>query len=108
MLLADFYTKPLQGKQFRIFRNLILNLGEKYTSNHELAEKIEKMKTTHIHPNKIKECRTKCELQECVENKVTRTYKNVLLSGIKNVGDNKVTSVLKTSRYGPSKGPKKT
>ena len=85
MLLADFYTKPLQGKQFRIFHNLILNLGDNYTSNHELAEKIKKMKTSHIQPDKITKCKTKkCELQECVENKVMRTYKNVLLSGIKN------------------------
>eukprot|EP00957_Ditylum_brightwellii_P121858 9292618-Ditylum_brightwellii.AAC.1 len=26
--MADFYTKPLQGKLFRIFRNRILNLEE--------------------------------------------------------------------------------
>eukprot|EP00957_Ditylum_brightwellii_P077231 5868909-Ditylum_brightwellii.AAC.1 len=27
-MVADFYTKPLQGKLFRIFRNRILNLEE--------------------------------------------------------------------------------
>ena len=107
MLLADFYTKPLQGKQFRIFRNLILNLGDNYTSNHKLAEKIKKMKTSHIQPDKIIKCKTKFELQECVENKVMCTYKNVLLSRIKNGGINKVTSVLKTSKCRPYKGRKK-
>eukprot|EP00957_Ditylum_brightwellii_P063255 4800967-Ditylum_brightwellii.AAC.1 len=28
LMVADFYTKPLQGKLFRIFRNRILNLEE--------------------------------------------------------------------------------
>ena len=26
MMLADYYTKPLQGKMFRIFRDMILNI----------------------------------------------------------------------------------
>eukprot|EP00957_Ditylum_brightwellii_P062922 4774542-Ditylum_brightwellii.AAC.1 len=26
LMVADFYTKPLQGKLFRVFRNRILNL----------------------------------------------------------------------------------
>ena len=38
MLIADFYTKPLQGKQFRIFRKLILNLDDDVSHNHMLAE----------------------------------------------------------------------
>ena len=29
MLLADFYTKPLQGSLFKIFRNMILNINDK-------------------------------------------------------------------------------
>eukprot|EP00957_Ditylum_brightwellii_P081428 6193580-Ditylum_brightwellii.AAC.1 len=28
LMVANFYTKPLQGKLFRIFRNRILNLEE--------------------------------------------------------------------------------
>ena len=28
MMLADFYTKPLQGKLFRLFRNLFLNIED--------------------------------------------------------------------------------
>ena len=39
MLIADFYTKPLQGKQFCIFRNLILNLYEPLCNNHTKAKK---------------------------------------------------------------------
>ena len=38
-----------------------------------------------------------------VENKVMRTYKNVLLSGIKKVGTNKVTCVLKSPKCRPCK-----
>ena len=33
MLIADFYTKPLQGRQFTLFRNIILNLGDEQTTN---------------------------------------------------------------------------
>ena len=33
MMIADFYTKPLQGKLFRLFRNLILNLREEDIRN---------------------------------------------------------------------------
>ena len=28
MLIGDFYSKPLQGMQFRVFRNATLNLDE--------------------------------------------------------------------------------
>ena len=38
MLIADFYTKPLQGKQFCIFRNLILNLDEKQVTEFSKSE----------------------------------------------------------------------
>ena len=32
-MIAYFYTKPLQGKMFRLFRNLILNLREEDIRN---------------------------------------------------------------------------
>ena len=37
MLIADFYTKPLQGRLFRLFRNLILNIDDGLTENFEKA-----------------------------------------------------------------------
>ena len=40
MLIADFYTKPLQGKLFRIFRNLILNLNDKDSLNISRTEQL--------------------------------------------------------------------
>ena len=33
MMIADFYTKSLQGKLFRIFRNLIMNIGDEDITN---------------------------------------------------------------------------
>ena len=42
MMIADFYTKPLQGKMIRLFQNLILNLCEEDIRNTTLAEKLTK------------------------------------------------------------------
>ena len=80
LLLADFFTKPLQGKQFRLFHNAILNILEPVSnlSNKATAEVLIILKQ---HPNKI------VVLQECVRQ-----------NGIKNVS-NKLNS---------SKEPKRT
>ena len=43
MMIADFYTKPLQGKLFRLFRNLILNLREEDIRNKTFSENLTKM-----------------------------------------------------------------
>ena len=43
MMIASFYTKLLQGKLFRLFRNLILNLHERDISNITSSEKLTKM-----------------------------------------------------------------
>ena len=43
MTIADFYTKPLQGKLFRFFQNLILNLREEDIRNTTLLEKLTQM-----------------------------------------------------------------
>ena len=40
MMISYFYTKPLQGKFFRLFRNLILNLREEDIRNITLSEKL--------------------------------------------------------------------
>ena len=45
MMIADIYTKPLQGKLFRLFQNLILNLREEYIQNITLSEKLTQMET---------------------------------------------------------------
>ena len=45
MTIAYFYTKPLQGKLFRLFRNFILNLREEAIRNITLPEKLTKMET---------------------------------------------------------------
>ena len=67
LLLADFFTKPLQGKQFRIFRNAILNIQEPLSNlNGEAIAK--ESKPSKQHPNKV------VVSQECVRQ-----------NGIKNV-----------------------
>ena len=113
MLIADFYTKPLQGKQFRIFRNLLLNLQEPTCVNYTKAKELEqKQPIQHILTSK-KKCENYVKLQECVENKMKRTYKDSVCSGLqvttkaKNIqkptkyirSKLNVTGVLKPSKY---------
>ena len=43
ILIADFYTKPLQGKKFCIFRNLLLHLNEPVCDNYSTAQNREKI-----------------------------------------------------------------
>ena len=110
MLIADFYTKPLQGKQFRIFRNLILNLDKPLTTNHVSAVSKEKVKPTCPSSSKIKKCGTKVKLQECVEQNIKRTYKDVLCCGTKgDVSDtsSKVTGLLQPCLKWPRKFKRK-
>ena len=40
IIVSDFYTKPLQGKLFRLFRNMILNLNDEYAQNIIFVEKL--------------------------------------------------------------------
>ena len=58
MLIADFYTKPLQIKFFRLFRNLILNIEDSPTSNFQAA--LTKLKQepslSHIKRTTLKAC----------------------------------------------------
>ena len=39
MMISDLYKKPLQGKLFRLFRNLIINFHEEKIRNITLSEK---------------------------------------------------------------------
>ena len=68
MMIADFYTKPLQVKLFRLFQNLILNLLEEDIRNINILEKLTQMET------KTEEADCAIEVEsahECVgENKV--------------------------------------
>ena len=45
MMIVDLYMKPLQGKLFRLFRNLILNLHEEDIRNITLSEKLTQIET---------------------------------------------------------------
>ena len=44
-MIADFHTKPLQGKLFRLLQNLILKLREEDIRNITLLEKLTKTET---------------------------------------------------------------
>ena len=83
MLIADFYTKPLQGKQLRLFKNLSLNLEENMSTNHMKATQAQNIKPVSSNPNMIKKCGTMTKLQECVSTNNKRTYKDVLCGRIK-------------------------
>ena len=66
MTIADFYTKPLQAKLFRLFRDLILNLREEDMRNITISEKLTKMLTKMEDAN----CTIAVEsVQECVGEK---------------------------------------
>ena len=78
MLIADFYTKPLQGKKFRIFRNLILNLREDQTKEFSKSEQKESIRTSKPDTNKTMKGVSKVCTQECVEQNINRTYRDVL------------------------------
>ena len=60
-LIADFYTKPLQGKLFRLFRSLILNLDDKTALSMSASEQNLTNKPVSVTMNHTP------RLQECVE-----------------------------------------
>ena len=67
IMIADFYTKPLQSKIFRLFRNMILNLHEDDIQNITLSYKLTQMKTRTEDVNRAIAVES---AQECVgENK---------------------------------------
>ena len=63
MIIADFYTKPVQGKMFRLFQNMILNPNDKYTQNNIRVDKLTLMEY-YKSDDRDKNFRF---LQECVE-----------------------------------------
>ena len=63
MKIADIYTKLLQGKSFKLFWNLILNLGEEYIINMENLEKLTKTENKTESADCVKLAES---LQECV------------------------------------------
>ena len=76
MLIADFYTKPLQGQLFRLFRSLILNLDDKVALSMSAKEK------NLIIPGRTETISRRVQ-QECVKENVgintnaQRTYADV-------------------------------
>ena len=54
MIIADLYTKRLQGKLFRLLRNLILNLCEEGIISMTFLEKLTKMEENTEDANHVK------------------------------------------------------
>ena len=77
-MIADLYMKPLQGRLFRLFRNLIFNLREEDISNMENLEELTKMENKIGSIDRVQLVESD---QECV------------------VGNNKVR-ILSTGKYG--------
>ena len=67
IIVSDFYTKPLQGKLFRLFRNMILNLNDEYAQNIIFVEKLSIMQDHNRSNDRDK---YESPLQECVEKTV--------------------------------------
>ena len=54
MLIADFYTKPLQGKLFRIFQDIMLNIEDTTITDYvEKGSKINDKSPSRIRPHHI-------------------------------------------------------
>ena len=90
MLIADFYSKPLQGKLFQIFRDIILNIGDTTIEDYlEKAsrEKYGAIKEVSVLPIIIKQATP----QECVEQNVKLT--KISRSGIEDSGKGKIEKV---------------
>ena len=67
MLIRDFYPKLLQGKQFRIFRNVTLNLDELEVNDFINKSNILKYQSNISNSNlDTTKSTTKYGLQECV------------------------------------------
>ena len=82
LLIADFYTKPLQGGLFRQFRNFILNIDEPQFSEFNYFKTPKDVKPMPDHNT------SKSSSQECV-GKHDRLDQNVSKS--KNLNSNKCT-----------------
>ena len=61
MMIADFYKKPLQGKVFKIFCNMLLNLNNEEVQNITSAENLKLQKIHKCNAPVIDERST----QEC-------------------------------------------
>ena len=67
LLIADFYTKPLQGAQFRKLRDIILNIKDGVSTN---------VKKPAVNKKKISDKTSVLSCpQECVEKYVSKKLK---------------------------------
>ena len=107
MLVGDFYTKPLQGKQFRIFQNIILNLDKPEVDNYVRAKTMESQHPGKVSGSGIKKSMTKPIPQECVGHQIGKTsYKDVLMGqkptmvnrGLKRIGSDHKRSELEARK----------
>ena len=75
MMVADFYTKPLQEKLFRIFKNMIMNLGDIKTERVHDADKLSVL-GYEIQPNQTKVKSHDVPLKECIGENRQRKIRN--------------------------------
>eukprot|EP00957_Ditylum_brightwellii_P088383 6731900-Ditylum_brightwellii.AAC.1 len=58
LMVTDFYTKSLQGKLFRIFCNMILNLEEDPCTEETRHQILKQQQETTLNQNMIQGCRS--------------------------------------------------
>ena len=89
IMIVEFYMKPLQGKLFRLFRNLILNLREEDIRNITLSDKLTQMETKTEDDDRAIAAES---AQECVgENKA-----GSLNTGNRDVGSDDIKQTMET------------
>ena len=79
MVIEDFYTKPLQGELFRLFRNLILNLREENISDMTSSDKLTKMEIKIENADREKAVES---AQECVMENEKSGSLNIVNHGV--------------------------
>ena len=88
--IADFYTKPLQGKLFRLLRNLILNLREEDIRDKMLSEKLTKMEA------KTEDADRAIEVESVQERVVGNDKVGSLNTGNRELGSDNVNNAVDT------------
>ena len=97
-MVADFYTKPLQGKLFRMFRNLILNCVDTESESFYQSTGNSKTKSADI-PIKAGVASHECVRRTTLCNLNIRTYEYETRSIVKDVWSNILAKLVALQKF---------
>ena len=97
-MVADFYTKPLQGKLFRMFRNLILNCVDTESESFYQSTGNSKTKSADT-PIKAGVASQECVRRTTLCNLNIRTYEYETRSIVKDVWSNILAKLVALQKF---------